>query len=71
MMLAYLCLGMLIGFLLGLLFSVIVWGKRPCGTIKFRKDEDGEYMYVELKHGLQDIHGEKTVKFNVDEYSHN
>lgn len=69
MILAYFSLGALIGFVIGLIFVAIVSAKKPCGTIRFKQDEDGEYMFVELNNGLQDIYGEKTVKFKVDEHS--
>jgi len=69
MLFAYFSLGVVLGFVMGLIFAAIVGMKKPCGTIKFRKDSDGEYIFLELKNGLQDIRGEKTVKFNIDEFS--
>jgi hypothetical protein len=57
------------GVLLGIAFTMWVYRSKTSGTLKIIRDEDGEYMYVELKHGLSDIYGKKTVKFLVDDLS--
>lgn len=55
------------GVLLGTIFTTWIYRVRTSGTLKIIRDEDGEYMYVELKHGLSDIHGKRVVKFLVND----
>lgn len=61
------CIIFLAGIIIGVVLSRIFNRLKVVGTLKFIKDEDGEYIYAELKRGLSDIHGKKIVKFNVDD----
>ena len=57
----------LAGVTIGIVLSRIFNRLKVVGTLKFIKDDDGEYIYAELERGLSDIHGKKVVKFNVDD----
>ena len=57
----------LAGLIVGVAISRILNHLKVVGTLRFIKDEDGEYVYAELERGLNDIHGKKIVKFNVDD----
>lgn len=61
------CLIFLAGVIVGVMLSRIFNRLKVVGTLRFIKDEDGEYVYAELKRGLDDIHGKRIVKFNVDD----
>lgn len=61
------CLIFLAGVIAGVALSRIFNRLKVVGTLRFIKDEDGEYVYAELERGLNDIHGKKIVKFNVDD----
>lgn len=55
------------GVIVGILIASLFFRVRTSGTLNIIRDEDGEYMYVELKHGLSDVHGKHIVKFQVDD----
>lgn len=61
------CLIFLAGVIVGVMLSRIFNRLKVIGTLRFIKDDDGEYVYAELERGLSDIHGKKIVKFNVDD----
>ena len=61
------CIIFLAGIIIGVVLSRIFNRLKVVGTLKFIKDDDGEYIYAELERGLSDIHGKKIVKFNVDD----
>lgn len=61
------CLIFLAGVIVGVMLSRIFNRLKVVGTLRFIKDDDGEYVYAELERGLSDIHGKKIVKFNVDD----
>lgn len=61
------CLIFLAGVVVGVMLSRIFNRLKVVGTLRFIKDDDGEYVYAELERGLSDIHGKKIVKFNVDD----
>lgn len=55
------------GVIVGIVITVLHFRVRTSGTLNIIRDEDGEYMYVELEHGLSDVHGKHVVKFLVND----
>ena len=53
--------------LIGIAITTFIYRARTSGTLNIIRDDDGEYMFVELKHGLSDVHGKRTVKFLVND----
>lgn len=57
------------GVLIGVIITVLLLRTKTSGTLNIIRDEDGEYMYVELKHGIPDVQGKHIVKFLVKDHT--
>lgn len=55
------------GMLIGVVITTLYFNVKTSGTLNIIRDEDGEYMFVELKHGLSDVHGKHVVKFLIND----
>lgn len=55
------------GVLIGIAITAFIYRAGTSGTLNIIRDDDGEYMFVELKHGLSDVHGKRIVKFLVND----
>ena len=55
------------GVLIGITVTSFIYRARTSGTLNIIRDDDGEYMFVELKHGLSDVHGKCIVKFLIND----
>lgn len=55
------------GVIVGIVIASLFFRVRTSGTLNIIRDEDGEYMYVELEHGLSDVHSKRIVKFLVND----
>ena len=57
------------GVLIGIIFAVWLLKAKTSGILNIIRDEDGEYMYVELKHGISDVRDKYIVKFIVKDHT--
>lgn len=55
------------GVIVGIAIASLFFRVKTSGTLNIIRDDDGEYMFVELKHGLSDVHGKRIVKFLVND----
>ena len=57
------------GVFIGVIFTVWLLKAKTSGILNVIRDEDGEYMYVELKHGISDVRDKHIVKFIVKDHT--
>ena len=59
-------IGIIIGIVIGLAISIVSFFLRSIGALRIdHSDEDGPYLFLELKKGVRDISNRKMVVLMV------